>query len=94
MDTVDRLGLESTPWQRRRRRPGHQRARGDDGGHGAGRRTEGQLRRGQGTTYQLYLGGASTGTVKDGVFSGGVYYGGSRRAEFTVSETVTVVRAS
>jgi hypothetical protein len=47
----------------------------------------------QGTTYQLYLGGASTGTMKDGVLSGGVYYGGFRQAEFRISDTVTIVRA-
>ena len=48
----------------------------------------------KGTAYQLYLGGASTGTAKDGVLSGGVYYGGSQQAEFTISDTITIIRAS
>jgi hypothetical protein len=48
----------------------------------------------EGTTYQLYLGGASTGTVKDGVISGGTYYGGSQRAEFTISDAITIIRGS
>lgn len=45
----------------------------------------------KGATYYIYSGGSSTGTVKDGLYSGGTYSGGSQYASFTVSNTVTTV---
>jgi hypothetical protein len=44
--------------------------------------------------YSLYVGGSSTGTEKDGLFSGGTYHGGTRKATFDVSSALTVVTAS
>ena len=46
------------------------------------------------TGYSLYVGGSSTGTEKDGLFSGGTYYGGTKKATFDVSSALTVVSAS
>ena len=46
------------------------------------------------TGYSLYVGGSSTGTEKDGLFSGGTYYGGTRKATFDVSSALTVVSVS
>jgi len=40
------------------------------------------------------VGGSSTGTEKDGLFSGGTYYGGTQKATFDVSSALTVVSAS
>jgi len=34
------------------------------------------------------------GTEKDGLFSGGTYYGGTRKATFDVSSALTVVNAN
>jgi hypothetical protein len=45
------------------------------------------------TGYALYVGGSSTGAEKDGLYSGGTYYGGTRKATFDVSDTLTVVKA-
>jgi hypothetical protein len=42
-----------------------------------------------GTTYDVYYGGTSTGTLTDGVYSGGTYLGGTKYTSFTVSGTVT-----
>ncbi len=46
----------------------------------------------KGTSYNFNLGGSSTGTVNDGLFSDGVYTSGSKYASFTISGVVTVVR--
>jgi len=46
------------------------------------------------TGYSLYVGGSSTGPEKDGLFSGGTYYGGTKKATFDVSSALTVVSAS
>ena len=46
----------------------------------------------KGTSYNFNLGGSSTGTVNDGLFSDGVYTAGSKYASFTISGVVTVVR--
>ena len=44
-----------------------------------------------GTTYDIYYGGSSGGTEKDGLFTGGTYSGGTKYESFTVSEVVTTV---
>jgi hypothetical protein len=44
------------------------------------------------TTYNLYVGGTSTGTPKDGLYEGGTYTPGTRYATFTIYSTVTNVR--
>lgn len=43
-------------------------------------------------SYDLYLGGTSTGTASYGVYYGGVYSGGSKYTSFTVSDIVTNIR--
>jgi hypothetical protein len=43
------------------------------------------------TAYSLYLGGGSTGTLKDGVYQGGVYSGGTLIRNFTISTIVTTL---
>jgi len=45
----------------------------------------------KGATYTVYTGGKSTGTLKDGLYQGGAYTGGTQAASFTVSGTVTTV---
>jgi len=45
----------------------------------------------QGSIYNVYLGGSSTGTLKDGVYTGGTYTGGSLYTSFTVSSVVTTL---
>jgi hypothetical protein len=42
-----------------------------------------------GTTYVVYSGGSSSGTVTDGQYAGGTYTGGTQVASFTVTSTVT-----
>lgn len=42
-----------------------------------------------GTTYDVYVGGSSTGTLKDGVYSNGVYTQGEKYTSFTISSVVT-----
>jgi hypothetical protein len=42
-----------------------------------------------GSTYFVYSGGSSTGTVADGLYSGGTYTPGAQAAEFTISSIVT-----
>ncbi len=44
-----------------------------------------------GSTYSIYTGGTSTGTVTDGLYEGGVYSGGTFRKSFTVSQKITNV---
>jgi hypothetical protein len=46
------------------------------------------------TGYSLYVGGSSTGTERDGLFTGGTHYGGTKKATFDVSSALTVVSAS
>jgi len=47
-----------------------------------------------GTTYLVSTGGNSSGTVTDGVYSGGTHFGGTQAATFTVSGVVTTVGSS
>lgn len=42
-----------------------------------------------GSTYKVYSGGSSTGTVTDGLYSGGKYTAGTEAASFTISSMVT-----
>ncbi|MBI4788848.1 MAG: carbohydrate-binding domain-containing protein, partial [Chloroflexi bacterium] len=43
----------------------------------------------KGTTYEVYFGGSSTGTVKDGVYQNGTYSPGTKNTSFTTSSVVT-----
>lgn len=43
----------------------------------------------RGATYQVFLGGSSTGTAVDGMYSGGTYSGGTQAASLTLSAIVT-----
>lgn len=45
----------------------------------------------KGSTYNIYSGGSSTGTAKDGLYTGGTYSGGTKFESFTVSDIVTTV---
>lgn len=42
-----------------------------------------------GVTYAVYVGGSSTGTATDGLYSGGTYTPGSEASSFTVTSIVT-----
>jgi hypothetical protein len=42
-----------------------------------------------GSTYKVYSGGSSTGTVTDGLYSGGTYTVGAQVTSFTISSMVT-----
>ncbi len=44
-----------------------------------------------GTTYYIYTGGSSTGTVKDSLYSGGIYSPGTKAYTFTITSMVTTV---
>jgi hypothetical protein len=44
-----------------------------------------------GSTYNIYTGGSSTGTYTNGIYVGGSYSGGTKRGNFTVSNTVNSV---
>ena len=44
-----------------------------------------------GSTYSIYTGGSSTGTVSHGLYTGGTYSGGTFRKSFTVNSMVTSV---
>lgn len=48
----------------------------------------------EGSTYIVYSGGSSTGTVTDGLYSDGTYTGGTQIASFTISSIVTVTGSS
>ncbi len=48
----------------------------------------------KGATYDVYLGGSSTGTVKDGVYQGGATTLGSKNTSFTVAGMVTRIGAT
>jgi hypothetical protein len=41
------------------------------------------------STYDVYLGGSSTGTATDGLYEGGIYSGGTKSTSFTISSIVT-----
>lgn len=41
-----------------------------------------------GTTYRIYTGGTCTGTLRDGIYTGGAYSGGTLRTSFTSSSMV------
>jgi len=43
----------------------------------------------QGKTYNIYVGGSSTGTVTDGLYKGGTYTAGTKYTSFTISSIVT-----
>lgn len=43
----------------------------------------------KGSTYKVFYGGTSTGEVKDGLYTGGKYSGGTESESFTISENVT-----
>jgi len=45
----------------------------------------------KGATYDVYIGGNSTGTATDGLYEGGTYSGGTKSASFTVTSTITRV---
>ena len=44
-----------------------------------------------GTTYRVYTGGTCTGTVRDGLYTGGTYSDGTLRTTFVSSGTVQTV---
>ena len=46
----------------------------------------------KGTTYAVYYGGSSTGTVIDGLYQDGTYTPGTKYTSFTISRIVTNVR--
>jgi len=48
----------------------------------------------KGATYDVYLGGSSTGTIKDGVYQGGTTTLGNKNTSFTISSIVTRIGAS
>ncbi len=45
----------------------------------------------KGTTYDIYYGGGSTGTEKDGLWTGGSYSGGTKYESFTVSDVLSTI---
>jgi hypothetical protein len=47
-----------------------------------------------GSTYDVYVGGSSTGSVIDGVYVGGTYSSGTKSASLTVSGRVTSAKGS
>lgn len=47
-----------------------------------------------GSTYDVYIGGSHTGTVEDGLYSGGTYTPGSKYTSFTISSMVTRIGPS
>lgn len=46
----------------------------------------------KGTSFNINLGGSSTGTLTDGIYTNGTYTAGSNYSSFTISGIVTVVR--
>ena len=46
-----------------------------------------------GTSYDLYRGGSSTGTVTDGLYQGGTYTPGTQTNTYTTNNVVTNVNA-
>ncbi len=45
----------------------------------------------KGSTYNVYVGGSCSGTLKDGLYTGGVYTAGSLYKSFTISSVVTSI---
>jgi hypothetical protein len=45
----------------------------------------------RGSTYRVYIGGNSTGTLNNGLYTGGTYSGGSLRTTFTLSNVAQTV---
>jgi hypothetical protein len=45
----------------------------------------------KGSTYDVYLGGSSTGIATDGLYEGGTYSGGTKSTSFTISSIVTKI---
>ncbi len=45
----------------------------------------------KGANYDIYYGGSSTGTEKDGLYTGGTYTGGTKYQSFSVSDTITTI---
>ena len=43
----------------------------------------------KGQTYTVYLGGTATGTITDGVYSGGTYTPGTENVSLTLDAVVT-----
>jgi hypothetical protein len=43
----------------------------------------------KGSSYDVYLGGSSTGTVTDGLYQDGTYTAGTKNTTFTISGVVT-----
>jgi hypothetical protein len=41
--------------------------------------------------YEVYVGGSSTGTATDGLYSGGTYTPGTRLFNFTITSIVTKI---
>lgn len=48
----------------------------------------------KGENYTVYTGGNSTGTIKDGLYTGGSYSGGTEYTSFSVSSVVTNIGSS
>jgi len=46
---------------------------------------------GKGATYDIYIGGKSSGTMTDSLYKGGTYTPGTRYTSFTISNVVTIV---
>lgn len=47
-----------------------------------------------GSTYDVYIGGSHTGTIKDGLYSGGTYIPGTKYTSFTITSKVTRIGPS
>ncbi|MEM3051138.1 MAG: carbohydrate-binding domain-containing protein [Candidatus Bathyarchaeia archaeon] len=47
-----------------------------------------------GATYEVYIGGSHTGTLKDGLYLGGVYTPGTKYTTFTITSKVTQIGSS
>lgn len=47
-----------------------------------------------GATYDVYIGGSHTGTLKDGLYLGGVYTPGTKYTTFTITSKVTQIGSS
>lgn len=47
-----------------------------------------------GSTYDVYIGGSHTGTLKDGLYTGGTYTPGAKYTTFTITSKVTQIGSS
>jgi hypothetical protein len=45
----------------------------------------------KGSTYEVYIGGTTTGTASDGLYTSGTYSGGTLYTSFTISSMVTSI---